>query len=312
MKKNHCLVLLLVVVLLAFGAALACQSNDSESGRVGGGGESDDDGDDDDDDSGDDDPANGGNDDANDDDNDDDVNDDDIGDDDDTEIEWAPIPAGTFEMGCSPGDEDCDYDELPQHTVILTKDFEMMTTEVTQAQFEYVMGTNPSFHDGCPNCPVEHMTHPEAREFCDLVGGRLPTEAEWEYAARAGTTTRFYCGDNSACLIDVGWFSFEQGDLERPQKVAQLEPNAWGLYDTIGNVAEYVNDWYDSGYYSSRPDPDVDPEGPPENEGSCVTLRNGSFYFAYYSSLRLSARNCNASGYRVASIGFRCARDVEQ
>ncbi|MCZ7584885.1 MAG: formylglycine-generating enzyme family protein [Deltaproteobacteria bacterium] len=164
-------------------------------------------------------------------------------------------------MGCSPGDEDCPADEKPAHTVVLTKDFEMMTTEVTQAQFEYVMGSNPSFYEDCPNCPVEHMTHPEAKEFCELVGGRLPTEAEWEYAARAGTTTRFTCGDNPSCLIDIAWYSEEQGDLDWPQEAGQLEPNAWGLYDMIGNLAEYVNDWCGPDYYSTRPDPDVDPGG---------------------------------------------------
>ncbi|MCZ7582643.1 MAG: formylglycine-generating enzyme family protein [Deltaproteobacteria bacterium] len=215
-------------------------------------------------------------------------------------------------MGCSPGDEDCDFDELPRHTVVLTKDFEMMTTEVTQAQFEYVMGSNPSFHTGCPRCPVEKMTHPEAKEFCELVGGRLPTEAEWEYAARAGTTSRFTCGDEPECLAEIAWFSVEQGDLTQQQEVGQLEPNAWGLYDMIGNVAEYVNDWYEKEYYSTRPDPDIDPTGPPLDV-PCATYRNGSFFFIYYYQfLRVSVRDCNADEYRVSSIGFRCARDVEQ
>ncbi|MCZ7582998.1 MAG: formylglycine-generating enzyme family protein, partial [Deltaproteobacteria bacterium] len=109
------------------------------------------------------------------------------------------------------------------------------------------------------------------------------------------------------------WFSEEQGDLDGTQEVGQLEPNAWGLYDMIGNLAEYVNDWCGSDYYMTRPDPDVDPEGPPEDGYNSATYRNGSFYYlAYYQFLRVSVRDCNYAEYRVSSIGFRCARDVEQ
>jgi formylglycine-generating enzyme required for sulfatase activity len=174
-------------------------------------------------------------------------------------IAFVKIAPGAFAMGCSDGDTACSDDEKPAHNVTLTKSFEMGKFEVTQAQYQSVMGTNPSTIKG-ENRPVETVSRTDAQDFLDKLNARndgyryrLPTEAEWEYAARAGST-----GPYAGALNDVAWYAENSGDETHP--VGQKKPNRWGLYDMEGNVREWVSDWYSRTYYSSSPA--TDPGGP--------------------------------------------------
>ena len=149
--------------------------------------------------------------------------------------EFVRIPAGEFEMGCSSGDSDCLSLEKPQHHVRISKGFEMGKYLVTQAMWKSVMGTNPSRFKGADR-PVERVSWNDVQEFLQRLNTqndgyhyRLPTEAEWEYAARAGSTSSRY-GELNA----VAWYSGNSGKETHP--VGQKQPNAWGLYDMLGNV----------------------------------------------------------------------------
>jgi len=208
-------------------------------------------------------------------------------------LTYVWIPPGTFQMGCSPGDNECGADERPAHTVTITKGFWMGQTEVTQAAYQRVVGSNPSYFKG-DRLPVEMVTWDDANGYCRAVGMRLPTEAEWEYAARAGSTAARY-GDVAA----IGW-SGDRGGLQ-PHDVGQKQPNAWGLYDMLGNVWEWVADWYDANYYSQSPS--QRPSGP--SSGQERTLRGGSWLdLARFS--RVSNRLRSAPGNRNGIVGFRC------
>jgi formylglycine-generating enzyme required for sulfatase activity len=174
-------------------------------------------------------------------------------------IEFVKITPGTFVMGCSEGDTACNDDEKPSHKVTITKAFEMGKYELTQAQYQAVMGTNPSTIKG-ESRPVETVSRVDAQEFLDKLNARddgyryrLPTEAEWEYAARAGST-----GPYAGKLSDIAWYAGNSGDETHP--VGQKKPNKWGLYDMEGNVREWVSDWYSRTYYTSSPA--ADPTGP--------------------------------------------------
>jgi formylglycine-generating enzyme required for sulfatase activity/uncharacterized caspase-like protein len=163
-------------------------------------------------------------------------------------LTYVWIPPGKFWMGCSPGDTQCDDDEKPPKEVNITKGFWMGQTEVTQAAYERVMGTNPSHFKGA-NLPVETINMQEAGAYCAKVGLRLPTEAEWEYAARAGDTKARY-----GPLDDVAWNTGNSGG--KTHEVGKKTPNAWGLYDTLGNVREWTSDevvrggsWFNNSRY---------------------------------------------------------------
>ncbi len=232
----------------------------------------------------------------------------------DTELRWVPIPAGTFEMGCSPGDGDCDpfgwgHGEEPRHTVH-TAAFEMTETEITQAQYAAVMGENPASHRSCGwDCPVEYLRNHwhDAVAFCAAVGGRLPTEAEWEYAARAGTTTRFPCGDDAACLDRIAWFRGNSGDTTHP--VRQKEPNAFGLYDMLGNVMEWTADCMHPDYEGAPSDAQAPWQG-----GDCTrhVFRGGCYSCGEENvdprGTRVSVRNWDGEDIRGIADGFRCVR----
>ena len=174
-------------------------------------------------------------------------------------MEFVKIAPGEFMMGCSPGDAQCNSDENPRHRVQITKGFEIGKYEVTQAQWVALMQSNPSSGKGDTR-PVETVNKIEAQEFAAKLNAvndgyryRLPTEAEWEYAARAGADS-----PNSGPLGDVAWHAANSEDETHP--VGQKKPNTWGLYDMQGNVREWVSDFYSAAYYSISPS--VDPTGP--------------------------------------------------
>jgi formylglycine-generating enzyme required for sulfatase activity len=177
----------------------------------------------------------------------------------DAGIDFVQIQPGEFMMGCSVGDIDCNADERPIHHVQITKPFQIGKFEVTQAQWQAVMGSNPSTIKGDTH-PVETISKDEAHEFINRLNAkndgfryRLPTEAEWEYAARAGTNTSY-----TGKLDEIAWYNNNSEDETHP--VGQKKPNAWGLYDMEGNVKEWVEDYYSANYYASSPA--VDPTGP--------------------------------------------------
>jgi formylglycine-generating enzyme required for sulfatase activity len=195
-------------------------------------------------------------------------------------------------MGCSPGDSECHDDEKPAHRVTITKGFWLGQTEVTQAAYQRVVGTDPSDKKGA-NLPVEQVSWDQAQAYCQAIGGRLPTEAEWEYAARAGSGQSRY-GD----IGRVAWYSGNRGS--RTHEVARKEANAWGLYDMLGNVWEWTADWY--GSYA--PGSTVDPTGPAS--GQYRALRGGSRLYIPRDA-RVSGRYRDGPGFRSVGIGLRCA-----
>ena len=209
------------------------------------------------------------------------------------------IPAGEFMMG-SPNDERGRRDiEERQHRVRITKGLYMGATEVTQAQYKAVMGNNPAHFKG-DNNPVETVSWTDAVEFCKKLSQRtkqavrLPTEAEWEYACRAGTTTPFHFGET----IPTGQVNYDG----RTTHVGSFSANALGLYDMHGNVCEWCADWYDKDYYQKSPADD--PQGPPAGKGRVT--RGGSYiYFvggcrsAYRGDGMLPTHKSDAVGFRV-------------
>lgn len=223
------------------------------------------------------------------------------------------IDPGTFTMGSPPNEQESYQTERPQTVVTLTTGFWIGSREVTQAEYQAVVGRNPSLHFGDTTRPVESMTWYDAVGFCGtltirehLAGRipgnwayRLPTEAEWEYAARAGTTTRFSFGDDPSytSLPNYGWYSGNGGGS--PHSVGGKSPNAWGLYDIHGNVWEWCQD-----YYGSYPGGQVfDPLGPAS--GSDRLVRGGSFNYGG-RECRSASRNSNyPPGGRYDDVGIR-------
>jgi formylglycine-generating enzyme required for sulfatase activity len=212
------------------------------------------------------------------------------------------IPAGTFQMG-STNEADA---ERPVHTVRISKPFYLGIHEVTQGQWEAVMGNNPSLFKGDANRPVESVSWGEVLKFIDQLNAResgtkyrLPTEAEWEYAARAGSATAYSFGDDSSQLGKYAWFGGNADGTTHP--VGKLRPNAWGLYDMHGNVWEWVQDWY--GKYTAETV--TDPQGPAW--GSDRVIRGGSWLHDA-GACRSACRFDVAPGYRSDRHGFRLLR----
>lgn len=209
----------------------------------------------------------------------------------------VPIPAGCFQMGSTNGDSD----EQPVHQDCVSA-FQMDKYEVTQAEYTAYKGSNPSYFKSCgTNCPVETVNWTDADAYCKSKGKRLPTEAEWEYAARGGTTTTYYWGDatDDATVGKYAWFSSNSG--RTTHTVGQKLPNAYGLYDMSGNVWEWVSDWYGSSYYSSSPS--QDPTGP--SSGSYRVNRGGSWDYGA-SFLRSALRGYFYPTGTYDNLGFRC------
>jgi formylglycine-generating enzyme required for sulfatase activity len=213
-------------------------------------------------------------------------------------LTYVWIPPGSFMMGCSPGDDEGTNRERPSHRVEITKGFWIGETPVTQAAYQRVIGSNPSHFKG-PQRPVENVSWDDATAYCRAVGMRLPTEAEWEYAARAGSTAARY-GD----LDDIAWY--DKNSQQKTHDVKGKRPNAWGLYDTLGNVWEWVADWFDETAYirgETR-----DPRGP--IDGKDRVVRGGSWD---YNSrvVRASYRSWDVPAERYGNLGFRCVEEIE-
>lgn len=248
-------------------------------------------------------------------------------------MKLAPIPAGKFLMGAAPGEAGAQGHESPRHRVEISRPFQMGVHEVTQAQFEQVMGYNPSYFckagDGADKVagmdttsfPVESVSWGEAVAFCRKLSERpaekkagrayrLPTEAEWEYACRVGAETAFHTGSTlTAKQANInGWFRYgpsERGpNLQRTTTVGSYPPNEYGLYDMHGNVWEWCHDWWDPGYYGKSPQ--TDPTGPDSGENRVV--RGGAWENIYWPTgvdHRCAYRGADPPGARLRHVGFR-------
>jgi len=219
--------------------------------------------------------------------------------------EMVEIPAGSFDMGSGKGEPD----EQPVHRVTIPRPFAIGKTEVTHEQWRAVMGKNPSHFEGCGDtCPVEQVSWDEVQEYIRRLNARtgkhyrLPTEAEWEYACRAGSQQE-YCGSDSA--DSVSWNDINSGSFffNTPHPVATKQANAFGLYDMSGNVWEWVQDTYHDSYNGAPVD------GSAWEGGSMRVLRGGSWGKNPKFS-RAAARSKFASNYRDYSYGFRLARTL--
>jgi len=230
------------------------------------------------------------------------------------DIEMVSVRGGTFTMGSEPMFDNY-ADERPAHRVTVS-DFHIGKYPVTQAQWKAVMGSYPSglHNTGCDDCPVENVNWNDVQEFIKKLNAqtgktyRLPTEAEWEYAARGGVQSKGYKYSGSRNLDEVAWYdgnykNSKHGDQGTTHPVGKKKPNELGIYDMSGNIQEWCQDWYDKDYYSDSPS--NNPKGP--SSGSYRVLRGGSWYY--------SARSCRVShrssyppgGHRDKFSGFRLA-----
>jgi formylglycine-generating enzyme required for sulfatase activity len=225
-------------------------------------------------------------------------------------MEFVLISSGSFMMGADKNFEDAYDDETPRHWVTVSQPFYLGKYEVTQEEWIEVMGSNPSGFKGLGN-PVENVSWDDAGEFIRRLNQkeghsryRLPAEAEWDYAARAGSASAYSFGDDAGQLGRYAWYDGNSGDSTHP--VGQKEPNAWGLYDIYGNVREWVNDRYGENYYRSSHG--TDPAGP--SSGSSRVFRGGS-RGSIARNCRSASRRNDTPDYRVDSLGFRLSLSLE-
>jgi formylglycine-generating enzyme required for sulfatase activity len=255
-------------------------------------------------------------------------------------MKFVRIKPGTFKMGSPPG-EAGSYDNERQHEVEISRPFYIGIYEVTQSQFSKVMGVNPSKYQGdvaakitpekrhpvtnriiqekvveqvsTDKFPVENVNWEDAVEFCRLLSElpeeikekrryRLPTEAEWEYACRAGTKTMYHCGNSDKSLSNFAWFA--ANSEAHPHETGTRKPNAWGLYDMHGNVWEWCQDWY--GDYPKEKV--TDPVG--AADGKEKILRGGSWYVAP-DVLRSAYRPSRSPGFQSFDFGFRVVLEIQ-
>jgi formylglycine-generating enzyme required for sulfatase activity len=256
---------------------------------------------------------------------------------------WCTIPAGCFLMG-SPADETCRTSDEDQVRTTLSWSFEILATEVTQGQFYAALGYNPAYYKGCGvNCPVELVSWHEAAAYCNALsegkslplcyecsdsgptakckprtgrsiyecgGYRLPTDAEWEYAYRAGTTTALYNGALTECTGSdptadaVGWYDANAEKKVHP--TAQKLANAWGLHDMAGNVWEWCHDELDR---SRTVLAVTDPVG--AEDGATHTVRGGCWNF-YVRFMRAASHGSEKPSFKSIGLGFRCVRSMKK
>ncbi len=228
------------------------------------------------------------------------------------------IPKGAFLMGSPQSDDKASYWEKPQHKVRITKPFYLSVHEVTQGQWEAVMETRPwsgethvqEGSDYAASC----VSWDDAVAFCAKLSSeegktyRLPTEAEWEYACRAGTTTQYHFGDDASRMGDYAWFDGNAWDVDEKyaHRVGQKNANPFGLYDMHGNVCEWCADRYVEDYYSKSPVDD--PMGP--DSGQLRVLRGGSWGDRHPNRFRCAFRVMFLPGFRLDRYGFRLARTL--
>jgi formylglycine-generating enzyme required for sulfatase activity len=223
-------------------------------------------------------------------------------------LEMVSLPAGKFLMGSPDSDPDAYDYEKPQHQVKVNS-FAIGKYPITQAQYQAVIGYNLSHFKNNPQNPVEMVSWNDAQAFCQKLSQitgrtyRLPTEAEWEYACRAGTTTRYYFGDNANQLGNYAWYSGNSNRTTHP--VGQKKPNGWGIYDMSGNVWEWCeDDWHDS--YIGAPNDGTAWLDNNNRYQSSKCLRGGS-----WDNFPVNCRSAFRYGYipvdRINYLGFRVA-----
>jgi formylglycine-generating enzyme required for sulfatase activity len=228
-------------------------------------------------------------------------------------LKYVWIYLGTFQMGCSLGDSECGDNEKPLHQVTITKGFWMGQTEVTVGAYKLFAAAtgrpmplepkseverplNPAW--GNKAVPIVDVTWDDAQAYCSWAGGRLPTEAEWEYAARGGSAESRY-----GPIDGASWDENNSG--ENAHEVGQKVANGFGLYDVLGNVREWVNDWFDANYYQTSPS--QDPPGPTRGEER--VLRGGA-WSDFAKDIRVSSRVKGNPGNTFSDDGFRCVWTV--
>lgn len=222
-------------------------------------------------------------------------------------IHFQSIPAGSFYQGSDTSEPNRQKDEGPRHAVHISRGFYLATFEVTQQQWQSIMGSNPAIFSNLPhakNRPVESVSWQECQDFIGKLNQknigtfRLPTEAEWEYACRAGSRSAYYWGEQMAenGSSDYAWANSRSMAMTHP--VGQKKPNNWGLYDMSGNVWEWCSDWY--GPYPAEEV--TDPKGPVD--GKMKVFRGGSWY-DFFESHRSANRHKHAPDEKYTAIGFR-------
>jgi len=218
-------------------------------------------------------------------------------------IKFVYISPGSFEMGSVSGE----YDELPVHKVEITTGFWMSICEITQDEWETVMGYNTSRFKHDRNLPVETVSWFDVQNFIEKLNQkgerkfRLPTEAEWEYASRAGRKTEFSFGEEEDSMINFGWY-FDNGE-NKTHPVGLKKPNPWGLYDMHGNVWEWCQDFYDEKYYSNFTDKD-----PVSNKTGDERVSRGGSFMNIPDHCRSGTRGKNYPKFPFYFLGFRLVR----